>query len=656
MGSRRLPWPELVEGSLRRWGVVEDYHRQAGMALLLCELRCQEGSLFAMKVNTGTNRLACAESRLAASCVSRREFMSLMGGVGASVALPTLALSAAQARARRRPNVVLILTDDQGYGDLGCHGNDKIKTPNLDRLCAEGVELTQFCVSPVCSPTRASLMTGRCNYRTGAIDTFLGRAMMYPDEVTLAEMLAGAGYRTGIFGKWHLGDNYPLRAMDQGFQDCLVHKGGGICQPSDPPGGSSYFDPYLYHNGKEGRYEGYCTDIFTEAAMQFIEKNRDRPFFAYLATNAPHTPLQIDDRYVAPYRDLGLDDTTAKVYGMITNIDENVGRLLDKLKDLRLERDTIVIFLTDNGPQQQRYTAGLRGTKGTVYEGGLHVPCFVRWAGALPAGRKVDRLAAHLDLVPTLLEACGVAKPAGLLLDGASLLPLLRGDRVEWPDRTLYFQWHRGDVPELYRSCAARSQRYKLVNGKELYDLVADPGEQHDIGAQHPDLVAQMRAGYQAWFRDVSSTRGYDPPRIYLGTRHEDPVILTRQDWRGAQGWGDNDLGYWEVEVRRVGNYAVTLRFPTTRAAGEAHFRLGEVALSQQLAPGTSECAFDSVHLRPGPARLEAWIARNGNPVGVSYVEVNRLRSGDHNPGPQALAAPLSPRPARPRPSPQRLR
>ncbi|MDQ3651361.1 MAG: sulfatase-like hydrolase/transferase, partial [Acidobacteriota bacterium] len=262
----------------------------------------------------------------------------------------------------KRPNVILIITDDQGHGDLGFHGNPKIKSPNIDRLARESTRFVNFYVSPVCAPTRASLMTGRYNYRTGVVDTYLGRAMMHPDEVTLAEMLSRAGYRTGIFGKWHLGDNYPMRPMDQGFEESLIHFGGGIGQPSDPavPGGSSYFDPVLQHNGKQVKTKGYCSDVYTDAAINFITENRNKPFFTYLAFNAPHTPLQVPRSYFEQYKGMKLDrsefpstghtlpanvdsDTTAKVYGMVTNIDDNLGRLFSKLEELRIADNTILI-------------------------------------------------------------------------------------------------------------------------------------------------------------------------------------------------------------------------------------------------------------------------------------------------------------------------
>ncbi len=525
-----------------------------------------------------------------------------------------------------RPNVILIMTDDQGYGDVGCHGNDKIRTPNLDRLCRESTELTQFYVCPVCAPTRSCLMTGRYNYRTGVVDTYLGRAMMHTDEVTVAEMLSSAGYQTGIFGKWHLGDNYPLRPIENGFHEALVHNGGGIGQPSDPPG-NRYFDPILQQNGKAEMHRGYCTDIFTDAAVDFIENNRNRPFFCYLATNAPHTPLQIEDYYVEPYRQMGLDETTARIYGMVTNIDDNVGRLMHTLKKLDLEKNTIVIFLTDNGPQQERYNCGMRGRKGTVYEGGIRVPCFIRWPGHFEVGKQIDRIAGHIDITPTLLEACGVENPSDHPVDGISLMPYLRGESEEWPERTLYFQWHRGDEPEMYRACAAREQRYKLVNGKELYDLENDPAEQNDIAEQHPEIVERMRKGYEEWFRDVSSTRGYDPPRIYIGTRYENPVILTRQDWRGPQaGWGNQSLGYWEVKVVEEAPYSVRLRFRPVKEKGEAYFQYGDILLRQNLEKGTDSCLFKAIRLPKGPGRLEAGISTAGQTIGVQYVDVKKIQ------------------------------
>ncbi len=536
-----------------------------------------------------------------------------------SSALPAIAA------APPRPNILFMITDDQGYGDLSLHGNPDLQTPHIDSIARAGVRFTQFQVSPVCSPTRSSLMTGRYNYRTGVVDTYLGRSMMYPDEVTLPEKLAAAGYRTGIFGKWHLGDVYPLRAIDQGFQEALVCTGGGLTQPSDPPG-NRYFDPILQHNGNPEKAAGYCTDIFFGAAARFIEENRRRPFFAYVAANAPHEPLEIAESYAAPFRSRGLDDRTAKVYGMVKNIDDNIGKLLGRLKSLGLERDTIVIFMTDNGPQHERFNAGMRGIKGSVYQGGIRVPFFLRWPRAVKPASTSNRIAAHIDVFPTLLEACGVSTAGGPAVDGVSLMPLLRGSPANWPDRTLFTQWHRGDEPQPFRNCAVRTQRHKLVDGNELYDLEADPAEQRDLAAQHPEIVDRMRKSYDRWFADVSATRGYAPPRMILGTSHQNPVTLTRQDWRGEKaGWAADSLGHWEVEVGAAGRYQVTLRLPPSQSAATAHFLFNEVRISASVPPGATQASFPSVELPARKGRFEAWLETSaGAKTGVLYVDVER--------------------------------
>ena len=565
---------------------------------------------------------------------------------------------AAAAANSARPNVLIVITDDQGFGDLGVHGNPVVQTPHLDRLAKEGVRLTNFYVSPVCSPTRASLLTGRYNYRTGVVDTFLGRSLMHADEVTLAEMLKAAGYRTGIFGKWHLGDNHPLRPIDQGFDEALVLKGGGLGQPSDLPGGSSYFDPILLHNGKPRKTRGYVSDVIGTATADFIATNRDRPFFAYLAFNAPHTPLtEVPQEHYERYRAMDLTagrfagpgwplgqtmnaDAMARVYAMVSNIDENVGRVLAKLREVGLEKDTIVVFLTDNGPQQPRFNGGMRGLKGTPYDGGVRVPCFIRWPAGLgaSAGRTVDRVAAHVDMAPTLLAACGVTPPPGVKMDGINLLPLLTGKvgADAWPDRTIYVQWHRGEVPQRDRSFAARSQRWKLVqpagtDGKpfdpryELYDLSAEAAETRDVAAEHPEVVEQMRADYRRWFDDVTAGRDLaQPPRIHVGTRHENPVRLTRQDWRGPRaGWGPKSLGHWEVETAEAGQFEVTLELP----AGDVrsvHVRAGGVNIDQPVQPGQTSVKLAPVPLPAGPARFEAWATAGGETVGVRSAAVLR--------------------------------
>lgn len=471
----------------------------------------------------------------------------------------------------RRPNIVLIVTDDQGYGDAGIHGNQQIRTPNIDRLALQGVEFTRFYVSPVCSPTRASLLTGRYHYRTGILHTSRGGAKMAGDEVTIAELLSQNGYRTGMFGKWHLGDNYPMRPQDQGFQEVLWHKSGGIGQTPDKP--NSYFDPLLWQGERQVQKKGYCTDIFFSAAMDFTAANQDRPFFAYLPTNAPHAPHEISDRYAGFYRNAGLDETTARVYGMVQNIDDNLGRLLEHLRVLKLEDKTIVIFISDNGADTNRYNAGLRARKSSVYEGGIRGLCFLRWPGRWDSGRKIAELAGHIDLLATLLDLCGIQKPLELHVDGVSLVPLLSGKAVSHADRMLFIQCHRGLNPQRYQNVAAISQRFKLVGypgsfanetlkvsmedpDLELYDLESDSSEAFDVSGKYPEILSAFRKRYEAWFDDVRASRAFTPGEIHLGGK-ENPAVLCRyQDASHRLGLPHG----WSVQVERGGTYEITMK------------------------------------------------------------------------------------------------
>jgi len=534
--------------------------------------------------------------------------MLVYGGLVTAEAAPTI----------RGPNVIIVLTDDQGYGDVGVHGNDKIKTPNLDRFAQQGVQFRHFYCSPVCAPTRASLLTGRYFYRTGVIHTSRGGAKMHGDETTLAEMLGQAGYKTGIFGKWHLGDNYPMRPIDQGFDESLIHKGGGIGQTPDRP--NDYFDPLLWRNGREYHAKGYCTDVFFEAAIGFIKASRDRPFFVYLPTNAPHTPLTVAERYVVPYKAMRLDDTTARVYGMVQNIDENFGRLLQALDRLGLRRNTLLVFLSDNGPQQRRYNAGLNGRKGSVYEGGIRVPCFIQWPAAIDGPARIDHMAAHIDIVPTVLSACGVDVPADVSLDGVNLTSLLIGLTEDWAERDLFFQVHRGLLPQRYHNAAVRTPRYKRLFspttfGKErielpedppaeLYDLRADPGEQHDIASEHPELVTSLRTRYDAWFDDVRSTRNFTPGVIHLGSDHENPAVVCRyQD----SAYVDGRPTSWSVVIERAGQYELTIDRGEETGDTVMHVSVNGEVTSKPLPEGANSAVF---RLPAGPAELDIWAQR----------------------------------------------
>ena len=503
------------------------------------------------------------------------------------------------------PNVLLVMTDDQGYGDFSGMGNPVLETPRLDGFARECPQVERFYVSPVCAPTRASLLTGRYNYRTRVVDTYRGRAQMEPDEVTLAEALRGSGYRTGIFGKWHLGDAHPMRAMDQGFEDALVHRGGGLAQPSEPPeNGRRYTDPLLEQNGRWFRATGYCTDVYVDEALMFMDESiqNQRPFFAYVATNAPHDPFHdVPEELYKKYseRDLsavqiedGTDaDVIARTYAMIENADRNFGRLLDFLDDRGVADDTIVVFLVDNGPVRGRWNAGLRGGKTTVYEGGIRSPLWIRWPGHLSPETVVDAISAHIDIMPTLLQATGTPEPTGAAFDGKSLLPLLEGKDVDWPDRHLVIQSHRGDVPERDHNCAIIGETWKLVRASgygqatagraaqwQLYDIDDDPGEADNRIAKEMGRVIEMRTVYDDWYADVSTTRedNYAPPRIQPGTDLEPTTALTWQDWRSDSkpGWGTG--GWWELRFGEAVELDLTLRFKEERAMDLVYVTIGD--------------------------------------------------------------------------------
>ena len=566
-------------------------------------------------------------------------------------------LAAVCASAADRPNVILIMTDDQGYGDFGVMGNPVIETPQIDAMAGRSASMSTFYVCPVCSPTRASLMTGRYNFRTRVIDTYVGRSMMDPAEVTVAEVLNGAGYATGIFGKWHLGDCYPMRPLDQGFEESLVHRGGGLAQPSEPPENDRrYTDPILFHNGKQVATKGYCTDVYFRAALDFIEQahQAERPFFTYVATNAPHSPFhdvpeKLREHYakkdmakiVVPKlhgKQLEKEvDRLTRIAAMITNIDQNIGRLFARLDALGLTENTLVIFLVDNGPNSMRYVGPLRGMKAGVFEGGVRSPLWLHWPARLKPGTVRDEVAAHIDLMPTILAACGVAPPADLQLDGRNLLPLLEDEAVDWPERTIALQWHRADRPMRYHHFMIRDARWKLLHNSsywlarfegpprfELYDLLNDPGEANDLAEQKPEIVARLKQAYDQWFDDVSSTRpdNYAPPRIILGTKHENPTVLTRQDWRSNDGWRSGALGHWQVTIARAGRYDFHITLEKGSPGGTVALRAGSAVVRQELSANQFSCDFHGVELPAGKAELQAIATNKGQKRGVYQMQV----------------------------------
>ncbi|MGH7946494.1 MAG: arylsulfatase [Opitutaceae bacterium] len=430
------------------------------------------------------------------------------------------------AAAPQRPNIIFIFTDDQGYGDISAHGNPVLHTPNLDRLRSESARFTDFHVSPTCSPTRSALMTGRHEFKNGVTHTIFERERLTRSATILPEMLKRAGYTTGIFGKWHLGDETEYQPNRRGFAEVFIHGGGGVGQTfpgscGDAPG-NTYFNPAILHNGKFVKTDGFCTDVFFAQATRWIDAARQRgPFYAHIATNAPHGPYTARPEDAALYRDKAPDDAAANFFGMVHNIDQNVGRLLARIEEWGLARDTVVIFMNDNGGTAgtKVFNAGMRAQKGTPYLGGTRAAAFWRWPGRFsPAD--IPALAAHIDFLPTIADLLGLPLSGKLAqqVEGRSLLPLLENGAAPWPDRTLFThvgRWPRFSDPNeaKFTNCSVRTPRWHMVSTRpaaagakpawELYDVVADPGERESVAARQPEVVAQLAREYDQWWKSV---------------------------------------------------------------------------------------------------------------------------------------------------------
>jgi arylsulfatase A-like enzyme len=584
-----------------------------------------------------------------------------------------------------KPNVILVLSDDQGYGDLACHGNPWIKTPNIDQLWKSSLRLTDFHVSPTCSPTRSSLMTGRYNDRTGVWHTVTGRSILRENEITLAQIFSDNDYLTGMFGKWHLGDNYPHRPIDKGFQKAVWHMGGAIGNANDY-WDNDYFDDYYYDNGVRRQFKGYCTDVWFSEAKKFIESSGKKPFFCYIATNAAHAPLYVEDKYSNPYK----GDTlipSPNFYGMIANIDENIGKLRAWLKGKGLEQNTIFIFMTDNGTasginfqgqNSKGYNAGMRGKKGSPYDGGHRVPCFIHWPGGnLDKGRDFDGLTAHIDIFPTLAEMCNLKMRNDPKIDGSSQWKFINAKLNQGnAKRTLFVDSQRMEEPELYRQCAVMQKNWRLVNGKELYDMKTDPGQVLDVSEKYPEKVKEMRNLYEEWFKDVFSeyqTRSY----IQIGSDKVPSMVLSSHDWMGvvkpdgtrAAKPGEEDIppfahniirtgpllnGNWDIEVMRSGKYKIELmRWPkeADRAIREgipastipipggqpfgkgnaldivgARIKIQQCDESVNVTAEMKSADF-VITLEKGKTKLHTWFScANGLTLGAYYVYISELQ------------------------------
>ncbi|MCA9173752.1 MAG: arylsulfatase [Planctomycetales bacterium] len=581
------------------------------------------------------------------------------------------------------PNVIVIMTDDQGYGEFSCHGNPVAKTPHIDRLASQSVRLTDFHVSPMCTPTRGQLLTGLDAFRNGASNVSSGRTLLRPELKTMANVFRDAGYRTGIFGKWHLGDNYPFRPEDRGFDETVWFPSSHINSCPDY-WDNDYFDDTYTHNGKRQKYQGYCTDIFFNEAMRWIESRSPRqPFFAYVPLNSAHWPWFVPDKYREPVRralknrpdltsPLSRDklDSLISFLAMGANIDENVGRLDAFLEKHGLIENTIVVFLTDNGSTMGHdyFNAGMRGAKTTLWEGGHRVPCFIRWPSGLTKPGDVGELAHVQDLLPTLAELASVATHAPTKLDGISLAPLLRGETAQLPDRKLVINYSRmpqfrvtytkGNpaIPRREGACVMW-KHWRWLEDRELYNLKDDPLQAHDVAAHHPEVVRELREHLNAWWDGVKD-QVLEAQRVVIGHPAENPMMLSACEWLDVfvdqqvqirRGVRTN--GVWHLSVAEAGTYDFELRrwpreselkltdsIPETTVtdgkyiAGSAlpiasgRLKVGDaVDLKSEAEPSGHGIRF-TAELPAGPTQLQTWMLdADGQPIcGAYFVYVRR--------------------------------
>ncbi len=571
----------------------------------------------------------------------------------------SLCLSAASAATPSKPNILIVLSDDQGLGDLSSSGNPVLKTPHLDRLRAQSVRFSDFHSTPMCTPTRGQLMTGQDAVRNGATSVTGGRSFIRQGVPTMAEMLLAGGYRTGIFGKWHLGDSFPHRPIDRGFQEAVHIHGWGFS--SAPEFANKMWDGRYFHNEVEKKFTGYCTDFWFDQAMGWMKQQGEaqQPFFCYLPLNAPHFPLDAPDEFIAPYKDLKLDSppryrnegkSVAGFFGMIANLDHNMARLEAFLEKSGLRENTLVIFMTDNGGTAgiNVWNAGLRDGKTTFYDGGHRVPCWIRWpAGKLGEPRDIATPTQMQDILPTLLEFTGVKKPATARFDGLSLAGELRG-QSPLPDRKFVVQYSRAKLQK-WESAVVWKQ-WRLVHGKELYDVEADRAQTKDVAAQQPEIMAQLRAHYEKWWTELEPLSGAFVP-LSLGADAQPLVTLTSADWQDLyidnsrtvrNAAGGPRGGHWNVKVERAGDYEIlAYRWPPEEstaltasydAAGKAlPIASAKLAIAGQQLAANADAGAKLITFRAtlpaGETKLQAWfVDANGKDLsGAFYTTVRRL-------------------------------
>ncbi len=467
----------------------------------------------------------------------------------------------------KRPNVILILTDDQGWGDLSMHGNNWLQTPVIDSMAKSSAQFDRFYVSPLCAPTRASLLTGRYNLRTGTSWVSKGLENMNPDEITIGEIFQDQGYKTGCFGKWHNGAHYPQHPNQQGFDEFI-----GFCAGH----WNNYFNTTLEHNGNDFPTQGFITDVLTDEAIKFIEKNKNDEFFCYIPYNVPHGPFQVPDKYFDKYKAMGLNDKDAAVYGMCENMDENVGKIIAKVEALNLSENTIIIYMTDNGPNGKRYNGGMRGIKGSIHEGGVRVPCIIQWKGKIEA-KSIPQIAGHIDILPTLISLCDLEPPETLPLDGMDISDILLGNDTSLEER-LFFT--KKSTEAIIPDGAARSDQYRFVIEKGdtmLFDMKVDPGQRKDISTKEQEITASLAMAYDNWFIDVSEEFRAET-EIRIGFKEEKSAYLPAHEagfsgdihFMEGHGWAHDwlvnwtktvDSIYWDVVVDQASEYSLELLY-----------------------------------------------------------------------------------------------
>ncbi len=554
------------------------------------------------------------------------------------------------------PNVVLVMTDDQGYSNLSCVGNPVLKTPNIDKFHDASIRLTNYHVDPTCAPSRSALMTGHYSHRAGVWHTILGRSLLRVREKTMAECFEDSGYATAIFGKWHLGDTYPFRPGDRGFQHRVVLGGGGITQIPDY-WGNDYFDDKYRVDGKLIQFKGFCTDVFFDEAMKFIKKSKKagKPFFVYLVPNACHGPMYCPVKFSRRFlgmeiNGIKIDRKIANYYGMIENIDYNFGRLTALLKKEKLYDDTILVFTSDNGPVTkgvQIYNAALRGGKGSHFDGGHRVPFFISYpAAGIDKGIDIDKITAHLDILPTFIDLCHLKAPK-TCFDGKSLAPLLLNPNIDWPDRVVVVENQRVVTPEKYRKFAVMTDRWRLTGDKgnfQLYDMSKDRSQKHNVIDEHQELKDRLLAAYETFWKDVSKDDALFT-RLVIGDHHENPTLLTGQDWIGKRSaWnqklvqhGTGCVAHWALRVARDGWFQISLRRWPAEAdqpidaayvgkkldINKATIEIQGQKMEKPVPPGAKEITF-RIKLKKGKAELTTIFSGPDAKLSAYYAYVAR--------------------------------